>query len=170
MTYPSNQYIFDNRSEHKAANDYRIGKENELLAINGLVDFYASKDIACSFQSINPYESWLDGEVHTTPDFYFFKGKEIHTLEVKFSTTGNFLNDTIFVKPAPFFTCKDNPSRFPNFKTLVATDDKFTIIDAKEFTNDKLQQALEWSSGQMVKKAIKFPIERKWYEWINKLE
>lgn len=165
----NNQYIFDNRSEYKAKNDYRIGKENELLAINALVDFYASKAIACSFQSINPYESWLDGEVHTTPDFYFFKGKEIHTLEVKFSTTGNFHNDTIFIKPAPFFTCKDNPT-YPNFKALVCTEEKFTIIGSDEFTYDKLQQALEWSSGDYVKKAFKFPIERKWYNWINKLE
>jgi len=166
-----NEYIFDNRSARKASNDYRIGKENEVKAIDALVDYYIARGIVCSYRPIDPNEGWLDGSYHAYPDFYFFKGEsEIFTVEVKFSTTGNFNNDMIFVKPNPFWTSNKDQSRFPNFLTLVATDHNFTIIKAAEFTKDKLQVAEEWSTADFKKKVYKFTINRKWLNWVTEIE
>lgn len=165
------EYILDNRSAKKASYDYRIGKINELKAIEALVDFYIVKGIVTNYQPINSYETWLDGDYHNEPDFYFFKGEDqVFSIEVKFSNTGNFFNDLIYIKPNPFWISQKYPSTYPNFKVLVATSEHFTIIDAKEFTPDKLKIAEEWSNENYQKKVYKFSTKREWFDWVFQIE
>jgi hypothetical protein len=161
------KYAIDNRTEEKAHQDFNQGKKNERAVMTALVDYYFLRGIKCRFRAIDEYEEWLDDRKHTLPDFYFFKGDKLFSVEVKFSTTGNFLNDLIYIKPNPFWTCKKYPNPYPNFKAIVATKSRFTVIDASEFTEDKLSVAQEWSADDFEKMVFKFPVKRRWFYWDN---
>lgn len=102
------KYAIDNCTEEKAQADFNDGKKNERAVMVALVDYYFSRGINCRFSAIDDQEEWLDNKKHTLPDFYFHRSDsgKLFSVEVKFSTTGNFLNDLIYIKPQPFWTCK----------------------------------------------------------------
>lgn len=163
------KYAIDNRTETKAQQDFNNGKKNELAVMVALVDYYFLRGIKCRFEAIDQDESWLDDRQHTLPDFYFFRGdnSKLFSVEVKFSTTGSFLNDLIYIKPQPFWTCKKYPKPYPNFIAVVATKNRFTVIDASEFSDDKLGVAKEWSTNDFEKQVFKFSTKRRWFYWDN---
>lgn len=161
-------YIYDNRSAYKASQDFHNGKKNELFAMRALVDYYFLRGIRCDFDYVDDQEEWLDNRVHNKPDFFFYRGipnGKKYSLEVKFCTTGRFYNDSIYIKPSPFWTSRKHPEIYPNFMVLVATKNQFTIIRDWEFKEECLGVSKQWSTDKFQKKVYKFSVNRKWYKW-----
>lgn len=154
--------IRDNRSQFKAAYDYRVAKQNEKLVMDQIIRedmVYRGRDSWYEF--VDETEAFNDGKKHIKPDVFYYNPKK-YTFEIKFSTTGNFHDDSVYVKPGAIFTmCND--VGFENGFLLVATPRQYALMKSSVIAQMPLEVIDRWSNEAVVKKGFVIPIE--WFDW-----
>jgi hypothetical protein len=159
----------DNRSESKLKWDYSRAKENEIKVMKALVNqLYAERGINCWYEEVES-EYLGDNRLHINPDYFFYCPAKT-TFEIKYSTTGNFKNDTVYVKPAAIFSMT-NSARFPNGRLIIATATKYTILTVPTVIKYPLEVCEDWSNEEVKKKAFHIPFDSlDWKEWLSKIK
>lgn len=153
----------DNRSGYTFKSDFEKGTEIEQRVMIALKNYYLLKGIDCEFEKIGE-DVFLDEIKHDEPDYYFHKGDQVHTIEIKFSFTGRFKDNTIAIRPGAVINMRNNPLVYPNGKVLIATNEKFASINQEDLTN--YEYFKPWS-----KKCFTLnPDELDWFRWIEPLK
>lgn len=161
--------ILDNRSYWKAKRDYGLSQGNEHTVMQALVlEFivHGYKMERVSFEKISPDERFNDNKLHTDPDFFFYYDDKQMTFEIKVSTTGNFLHDTIYVKPSAIITMIKNPLYYPSGQLFVATHSHYATMRASKVGKYPLEVISEWSNINVQKKGFIIPHDDlEWKKW-----
>lgn len=162
--------IRDNRTERKARSDYWKAQQNEQIVISSLHTYYVGHGVDPSdinYSKIDHWEKFADGRKHQNPDYYFTVEDKTSTYEIKVTTTGKFHNDIVYIKPAPIFTMKLNPEKYPNSQILVAKRTSFARMPIAVVLEHPLEEAEEWSNKVVHKKAFHIPEEDfMWESWL----
>ena len=154
--------IRDNRTPFKAAYDYKVAKKNEKLVMDQIIrEDMVYRDRDSWYEFVDETEAFNDGKKHIKPDVFYYNPKK-YTFEIKFSTTGRFHDDEIYVKPGAIFTmCKDK--QFENGFLLVATPRQYALMKASMVVQMPLDVIERWSTDNVVKKGFIIPVN--WFDW-----
>ncbi len=160
--------IRDNRSEGKARWDYHTAKNNEKAVMDQIIiedRAYRGRENS-SYEFIDPKEAFNDGKFHTSPDVWYTNGVNNFTFEIKFSTTGTFRNNCVYVKPGAIYSMLNNKDLFPNGYLLVSTKRAYAKLSASKTALYPLEVIDEWSTQEVQKKGFIIPVDHfEWEDW-----
>lgn len=162
------QKIIDNRTLRKATYDYDLAKKREEQVMYALMAELRGRGYEyIDWEFVDPDEAWLDGKFHSTPDTYLWVDDKQYTLEIKYSNTGDFLNDEVYVKCGAIISMAKNPKKFPNGLALIATNRKYSRIPVSEVVRYPIKAVDEWGG----KKAYVIPVDYiDWKPWMVGIE
>lgn len=148
----------DNRTIQQFKNNFEFGTWVEREIMIALKTWYQSHGIKCKYEKIGK-DVFLDGNYRNEPDYFFYK-PEKHTLEIKYTRTGNFIDDTIAVRTDVVNSMKNDPQTYPRGKVLIATPWEFSTVSVKDI--HKCEYFKPWD-----KKVYKLdPLFLKWNNWL----
>jgi len=157
-------YILDNRTPAKGKRQFDTGSEQEEKVILGLKNYYKCRGIELEADKIDKDEKWMDGKPHYNPDWWITKNDKKITLEIKCTSSGTFLEDTVYVKPPAIWTMLSNRQKFPNGQLLVATHKEFAVMDVHKVSEYPVKETEAWGG----KKLFHIPVEDfKWLSWVS---
>lgn len=153
----------DNRSGYTFKSDFKNGTEVEKSVMSALKNYYLLHGVKGEFEKIGE-DIFLDDKKHDQPDYYFHKQNDVYTIEIKFSFTDRFKNNTIAIRPGAVMNMRNNPLVYPNGKVLIATNKKFASINQEDLTN------YEYFKPWDKKCFLVDPSELDWFLWIEPLK
>lgn len=160
--------IRDNRTEGRARYDYTKAKKNEKLVMEQIImeDLTYRGVTNTRYEFIDPKESFNDGKFHSSPDVYYFVGDTKYTLEIKFSNTGRFNNNCVYVKPNAIYSMLNHKDIFPKGYLLVSTPSSYAKMKVEIVNRHPLETIDEWSNESVTKKGFVIPIGHfDWKDW-----
>jgi len=166
--------ILDTRTPTQASKNLKVAIHNEKEAMSGLVAVTGVTVglINAWSEKIEADEKWEPGKkLHIKPDYFLFikrKGKiKKWTIEVKTTWYDTFESDVILKAPQ-VWTCKNNPTEYPNPYVLIATYRSFALVPMGSFWNGEVQDIV---FGEFVKKGFLLNVDDyKWQSFLTPLD
>lgn len=163
MNYSINQ-LRDNRTPEEARHNYQWAQSFELRVMKGLVAELSLKGIDSWYEKIDENEKFDGLKLHVNPDFYLYADR-VYTLEIKGSKTGNWKNNTIFVKPYSIKTMATDP-KYPNGLLLVATETHYAKMPIRQVMSYECKPIPNWSTDEKTKYGYIIPEDDfDWKKW-----
>lgn len=170
--------IRDNRTDNKLKYDFKKNinfREKQVMSAlysihyaQGITDVYSEKVEEAELGEIKIYDKF-----HVKPDYFFHVNGETTTYEIKFSNTGNFHQDTIYIKCGAVITMIKNPNTYPNGTVLIATPTSYLELSVHDIANYPIRVAEEYSTPQYKKKVYHIPVSDVadlWEQWLVPLK
>lgn len=159
----------DVRSPKKAYKDQADGIRREELVMSNLAALHFSMGADGHSDKIDGFETagidTVSQRKYSNPDYYYyvkkpggFKYTQI-TYEIKCNAFEHWHNETVYVKRPSIWTMRNNPTKYPNGRLIVATKSQFATMSAREVA-EYPQEVTPKLGGKIV-----FHIPQNHFDW-----